>query len=77
MDKQTRINVVNHPWRVVYALNDSFEPQTIKCTIEAESWNKAHLKALDEASEIASLLGTEPDKVKVESVSRIADKVSE
>ena len=76
MDKQTRINVINHPWRVVYALDGSFDPQTIKYTIEAECWNKAYLMASDEALQIASLLGVEPDKVKVESVTRIADKVS-
>ena len=67
-DKQIRINVITRPWRVVYALYGSFEPQKIKYTILAESWDKAYLTASDEALKIADLLGVEPDKVKIESV---------
>ena len=71
LGKQLCINVIQRPWRVVYRLNGFFEPQTIKCTLEAESRIKARLKASDEAKEIASLLGVEPDNVVVESVTRI------
>lgn len=71
MDKHLCINVIQRPWRVVYRLNGSFEPQTIKCTLEAESQIKARLKASDEAREIAALLGVEPVNVVVESVTRI------
>ena len=64
-------NVVMRPWRVVYALNSVFEPQTIKYTIEAESWNKAYLRALDEMQEIMSLLNITEDKISIKSVTAI------
>ena len=64
-------NVVMRPWRVVYALNSVFEPQTIKYTIEAESWNKAYLRALDEMQEIISLLNINEDKISIKSVTAI------
>ncbi|MBO5969253.1 MAG: hypothetical protein J6S14_12235 [Clostridia bacterium] len=70
-NKQPRINVVMHPWRVVFVLDGSFEPQKIKYTIMAESWNKAFLTASDEALKIADLIGAEPGKVKIESVMRV------
>ena len=66
-----RFNVVMRPWRVVYALNSVFEPQTIKYTIEAESWNKAYLRALDEMQEIMSLLNITEDKISIKSVTAI------
>ena len=59
------------PWRVVYSLNSVFEPQTIKYTIEAESWNKAYLRALDEMREIMSLMGITEDKISIQSVTAI------
>jgi hypothetical protein len=59
------------PWRVVYALKSVFEPQTIKYTIEAESWNKAYLRALDEMQEIMSLLNITEDKISIKSVTEI------
>ena len=64
-------NVVMRPWRVVYALNSVFEPQTIKYTLEAESWNKAYLRALDEMQEIMSLLNITEDKISIKSVTAI------
>lgn len=64
-------NVVMRPWRVVYALNSVLEPQTIKYTIEAESWNKAYLRALDEMQEIMSLLNITEDKISIKSVTAI------
>ena len=65
-------NVVMRPWRVVYALNSVFEPQTIiKYTIEAESRNKAYLRALDEMQEIMSLLNITEDKISIKSVTAI------
>ena len=64
-------NVVMRPWRVVYSLNSVFEPQTIKYTIEAESWNKAYLRALDEMQEIISLLNITEDKISIKSVTAI------
>lgn len=60
------------PWRVVYALKSPLEPQTIiKYTIEAESWNKAYLRALDEMQEIISLLNITEDKISIKSVTAI------
>ena len=65
-------NVVMRPWRFVYALNSVFEPQTIiKYTIEAESRNKAYLRALDEMQEIMSLLNITEDKISIKSVTAI------
>lgn len=64
-------NVVMRPWRVVYALKSPLEPQTIKYTIEAESWNKAYLRALDEMQEIMSLLNITEDKISIKSVTAI------
>ena len=64
-------NVVMRPWRVVYSLNSVFEPQTIKYTIEAESRNKAYLRALDEMQEIMSLLNITEDKISIKSVTAI------
>lgn len=64
-------NVVMRPWRVVYALNSVFETQTIKYTLEAESWNKAYLRALDEMQEIISLLNITEDKISIKSVTAI------
>lgn len=66
-----RFNVVMRPWRVVYALKSPLEPQTIKYTIEAESWNKAYLRALDEMQEIISLLNITEDKISIKSVTAI------
>lgn len=66
-----RFNVVMRPWRVVYALKSPFEPQTIKYTLEAESWNKAYLRALDEMQEIMSLLNITEDKISIKSVTAI------
>ena len=64
-------NVVMRPWRVVYAIKSPLEPQTIKYTIEAESWNKAYLRALDEMQEIISLLNITEDKISIKSVTAI------
>lgn len=66
-----RFNVVMRPWRVVYALKSPLEPQTIKYTLEAESWNKAYLRALDEMQEIMSLLNITEDKISIKSVTAI------
>ena len=64
-------NVVMRPWRVVYALKSPLEPQTIKYTLEAESWDKAYLRALDEMQEIMSLLNITEDKISIKSVTAI------
>ena len=66
-----RFNVVMRLWRVVYALKSPLEPQTIKYTIEAESRNKAYLRALDEMQEIMSLLNITEDKISIKSVTAI------
>lgn len=63
------------PWRVVYAINSVFEPQTIKYTLEAESWNKAYLRALDEMQEIMSLLNITEDKISIQSITGIGEAV--
>ena len=67
-----RFNVVMRPWRVVYVIDGAFEPQTIRYTIEAESWNKAYLRASDEREQIAALLGTSLDNVRIDSVTAIS-----
>lgn len=69
--RQERINVIQHPWRVVYSIDSPLGPETIKYTLEAECWNKAYLKASDEAFEIASMLGVDPSMVRIDSVKRI------
>lgn len=61
-------NVVLRPWRVVCVCNTTLGIETIKYTIEAESWNKAYMKASDEILEIASFLGIAVGDVKIESV---------
>ena len=68
---QPRFNVVNAFWRVVWGLKGVFEPHTINYTVEAECWNKAYSKALQERSEIASILGLSEDDVFIRSVTRI------
>jgi hypothetical protein len=42
--------------------------ETIKYTIEAESWNKAYMKASDEMPEFAALFGVSLADVKIDSV---------
>ena len=68
-----RLGVVMRHWRLVYALKSVFEPNRINYTIEAESWNKAHLRALDEREQIANLLRINPKDVVIESITPIAD----
>ena len=68
---QPRFNVVNAFWRVVWGLKGVFEPDTINYTVEAECWNKAYSKALQERREIASILGVSEDDVFIRSVTRI------
>lgn len=63
-----RYNVVMRPWRVECAISTTLGVERIKYTIEAESWNKAYLKASDEIPEFASLFGVPVDDVKIESV---------
>ena len=63
-----RFTVQMRPWRVVCVCNTHLGTETIKYTIEAESWNKAYLKASDEVREIASLLGVSVDDITIESV---------
>jgi hypothetical protein len=65
---QMRFNVVMRPWRVVCVCNTDLGTETIKYTIEAESWNKAYMKASDEIPEIASLFGIAVSDVKIDSV---------
>ena len=66
-----RFNVVMRLWRVVYSIKSPLEPQTIKYTIEAECWNKAYMRALDEMQEIMSLMGITEDKISIQSVTAI------
>lgn len=61
-------NVVLRPWRVVCVCNTTLGIETIKYTIEAESWNKAYMKASDEIPEIATLFGIAVSDVKIDSV---------
>lgn len=68
---QMRFNVVPRFWRVEWGLKADFEPQTINYTIEAECWNKAYSKALDEKPKIMSMLGLSEDDVFIRSVTRI------
>lgn len=65
---QMRFNVVMRPWRVVCVCNTDLGTETIKYTIEAESWNKAYMKASDEIPEIASLFGIAVSDVNIDSV---------
>lgn len=65
---QVRFNVIMRPWRVVCVCNTALGVETIKYTIEAESWNKAYMKASDEIPEIASFLGIAVSDVKIDSV---------
>lgn len=66
-----RTNVVNAFWRVEWGLKGNFEPDTINYTIEAECWNRAYSKALQEKSKIMSMLGLSEDDVFIRSVTRI------
>ena len=63
-----RFTVKMRPWRVVCVCDTALGVETIKYTIEAESWNKAYMKASDEIPEIASFLGIAVSDVKIESV---------
>lgn len=63
-----RFTVKTRPWRVVCVCDTALGVETIKYTIEAESWNKAYMKASDEMPEIASFLGIAVSDVKIESV---------
>lgn len=63
-----RFTVQMRPWRVVCVCNTDLGTETIKYTIEAESWNKAYMKASDEIPEIASLFGIAVSDVKIDSV---------
>ena len=68
---QPRFNVVMAFWRVEWGLKGVFEPNTINYTVEAECWNKAYSKALQERPEIASMLGASEDDVFIRSVTGI------
>ena len=65
---QVRFNVIMRPWRVVCVCNTALGVETIKYTIEAESWNKAYMKASDEIPEIAALFGVSINDVSIDSV---------
>lgn len=65
---QVRFNVIMRPWRVVCVCNTALGVETIKYTIEAESWNKAYMKASDEMPEFAALFGVSLADVKIDSV---------
>lgn len=65
---QVRFNVIMRPWRVVCVCNTALGVETIKYTIEAESWNKAYMKASDEMPEFASVFGVSVNDIKIESV---------
>lgn len=66
-----RFTVKMRPWRVVCACDTDSGVETIKYTIEAESWNKAYMKASDEIPEIASLFGIPVSNVRIDSVTGI------
>ena len=70
-NKQMRFTVAMRPWRVVCVCDTDLGVETIKYTIEAESWNKAYMKASDEMPEIASLLGIPVSNVRIDSVTGI------
>lgn len=63
-----KINVVMRLWRVEYALNGVFEDETIKYSIEAESWSKARIKAEEEMGQIISMLCIEPEQISIKSI---------
>lgn len=63
-----KINVVMRLWRVEYALNGVFEDETIKYSIEAESWSKARIKAEEEMGQIISMLCIEPNQISIKSI---------
>ncbi len=65
---QVRFNVIMRPWRVVCVISTPNGVETIKYTIEAESWNKAYMKASDEMPEFAALFGVSLADVKIDSV---------
>lgn len=66
-----RFTVKMRPWRVVCVCDTGLGVETIKYTIEAESWNKAYMKASDEIPEIASLFGIPVSDVRIDSVTGI------
>lgn len=66
-----RFTVKMRPWRVVCVCDTDLGSETIKYTIEAESWNKAYMKASDEIPEIASLFGIPVSNVRIDSVTGI------
>lgn len=66
-----RFTVKMRPWRVVCVCDTDLGVETIKYTIEAESWNKAYMKASDEMPEIASLFGIPVSNVRIDSVTGI------
>ena len=63
-----KINVVMRLWRVEYALNGVFGDETIKYSIEAESWSKARIKAEEEMGQIISMLCIDPDQIRIKSI---------
>ena len=66
-----RFNVIPRFWRVEWGLKGVFEYCTINYTIEAECWNKAYSKALQEKPNIMSMLGLSEEDVFIRSVTRI------
>jgi hypothetical protein len=73
-DGKVRFNVIVRPWRVVSVIQTTSGVETIRYTIEAESWNKAYMKASDEIPEIAALFGVSIDDVSIESVTGICQR---
>lgn len=64
-----KINVVMRLWRVEYSLNGGvFGGETIKYSIEAESWSKARLRAEEEMGQIISMLCIDPEQISIKSI---------
>lgn len=69
---ELKTNVVKRYWRAVFSFKrDDIWPSSISYTLEAESWNKAYMMALDDRHEIAHIMDIDEGDVVVESVTRI------
>lgn len=63
-----KVNVVMRLWRVEYGLKSVFGDETIKYSIEAESWSKARLKAEEEMEQIIAMLRITPEQICIKSI---------
>ena len=68
---ELKTNVVKRYWRAVFVFKrDDIWPESLSYTLEAESWNKAYMMALDDRQEIAHIMDIPVEDVLVKSVTR-------